>query len=442
MSGPASDPVRDRHDATFRILGVFPGPAAWLLLPAAGEGGEGDREHLSHLVAGLLDPDLPPGWCFVAAAARGDLAGALRELGTADDEISTYNRFVLAPGAEELDDVAARLGEDLRALVHAAAWAAGLDTEPAPRTEGPPELCSALDLVAASRSLERGDPEDARRLLGRAADRLAGRSAIFRGHLLAQLADLAGDDASAAMAFLDQAVAGLPEHRPAPVLASVVGDWCFRLGVLRHQLSGGRRQPLLAAIEAYQAALRQGVDAALDPELFGLIQNNLGLAYVALPMGEAGGRLQGAVAVQAFREALTVYDRDERTEAWASVQLNLANALQYLHSSHPAENLAQAAAIYEQVAAVRNAALDPVGYARLLANHGNALAHLGRFSEALDKLREADELFRRHGLERLADNVREQVSAIHERVGEGRAAAGEDAASDPPVEAVHSNSNP
>ena len=41
------------------------------------------------------------------------------------------------------------------------------------------------------------------------------------------------------------------------------------------------------------------------------------------------------IAVQGLREALKVYHSDTHPELWSSAQLNLANALQYLPTSHP-----------------------------------------------------------------------------------------------------------
>jgi ABC-type tungstate transport system substrate-binding protein len=40
---------------------------------------------------------------------------------------------------------------------------------------------------------------------------------------------------------------------------------------------------------------------------------------------------------------------------------------------------------------------DPLGYARLLANQGNALAHLGALRQATTKLQEARSIFRAQG---------------------------------------------
>jgi tetratricopeptide (TPR) repeat protein len=134
-------------------------------------------------------------------------------------------------------------------------------------------------------------------------------------------------------------------------------------------------------------------------------------------MSEGGNQLRMAVAVQSFREALRICDREAAPDLWASIQLNLANSLQYLTSSHPEENLVQAVELYEELITQRKKAFDPVGYGRILTNQANALAHLGIFPPALEKLQEARKLFEWHEERELAASAMELVGQIHEQVG-------------------------
>jgi hypothetical protein len=120
---------------------------------------------------------------------------------------------------------------------------------------------------------------------------------------------------------------------------------------------------------------------------------------------EASSQLRLGVAAQSLRSALTVYTRDEHPREWASVQLNLANSLVYTPSRHQADNLVEAAELYEAVLETRDRSTDPLGRARVLANQGNVLAHLGVFDDAKAKLYEARFLF-----EELGDN--ESVRAV------------------------------
>jgi hypothetical protein len=52
-----------------------------------------------------------------------------------------------------------------------------------------------------------------------------------------------------------------------------------------------------------------------------------------------------------------------------------------------------------------------------LSNQANALAHLGMFSPALEKLQEAHKLFEWHNEAELAASAMDLVGQIHEQVG-------------------------
>ena len=90
---------------------------------------------------------------------------------------------------------------------------------------------------------------------------------------------------------------------------------------------------------------------------------------------------------------LKIFTPENHPDRWASTQLNLANALVYLPSTHQAANIAEAVELYEAVLALRDRQSDPQGRARVLANQGNALAHLGLFDDAKARLIEARAIF-------------------------------------------------
>ena len=212
----------------------------------------------------------------------------------------------------------------------------------------------------------------------------------------------------------------LAGETPLPLLRA---DLWLNLGMTYQELANGQRGGLIEAVKCYQQALQLGLTLESQPEMYAMVQNNLALAYLAMPMVEASDQLRMGVSVQSLREALKVYQKDTHPELWSSTQLNLANALQYLPSSHPQENLIQAVEIYEELLQIRNKAYDPVGYARLLANQANALAHLGIFKHALEKLNEAYKLFHWHNETDLAASTLELVHQINENYGTVRAPA-------------------
>jgi tetratricopeptide (TPR) repeat protein len=137
-----------------------------------------------------------------------------------------------------------------------------------------------------------------------------------------------------------------------------------------------------------------------------------------MPTREASDRLRTGIAVQSFRKALEVCDRDRDPDMWASVTMNLASALQYLPSTHPEENLVQAVEAYEQVLEVRTEARDPVAHARVLLNQANALAHLGIFKPAIEKLAKALKLFSWHECGDEAATAKEMLDEIHSHMNE------------------------
>jgi tetratricopeptide (TPR) repeat protein len=191
----------------------------------------------------------------------------------------------------------------------------------------------------------------------------------------------------------------------------------LNLGIIYQEMARGQRSALLKAVQCYQEALRV-FTRDNHPELYALAQNNLALGYLSMPLQEASDQLRMGIAVQALREVLKIYTRETHPEQWASAQLNLANALQYLPSSHPQENLIQAVELYEEVLAVRDKWQDPIGYARLLANQGNALAHLGIFPHARPKLKEALSIFEAYGEQEAAFSLMGVLSQIEKAPGE------------------------
>jgi hypothetical protein len=93
-----------------------------------------------------------------------------------------------------------------------------------------------------------------------------------------------------------------------------------------------------------------------------------------------------------LREAAGALDPRQSPELWAGATLNLAKALQHVRSTHVEDNLWEAVTLYEEIFPVLSAR-DDIRKARVLANQGNALAHLGAFSRAIPRLNEARAIF-------------------------------------------------
>ena len=394
-------------------VGLWDPPAAFLLLPAA----EAPEAHAA-LLRGKLPEQLPRAWRFFALAVAGDTSAALEHLVEPTDPLTAYNRFVLAPSVRQWATLQHAWPEPLDVLFHAVGYYHGYtDRVPEPRgLRG--ELRAVVLAAAAAAALEAQRPFEALERLEQAIAEARTAVPVLAARLICQAAQLIlqqpGNDPHRA-ALLAREGLQLAGDSPLPLLQAQL--W-LHLGLAYHHTAEGRRSRLLEAVRCYQKALHHGIDKRTQPELYALVQNHLGLAYMAMPAREASDQLRMGIAVQAFREAVAAYDRDKTPDLWASAQMNLANALQYLPSSHPAENLAQAVEAYEQVLQVRDKALDPVGYARTLLNQANALAHLGQLRPALDRAAEARTLLRRWELQEEAQAAEELIDRIHAQLAD------------------------
>jgi tetratricopeptide (TPR) repeat protein len=163
-------------------------------------------------------------------------------------------------------------------------------------------------------------------------------------------------------------------------------------GTALHQLADAQPHRLIEAIRSYQSA-SVVLSEDRDPERFAVANMHIGIAYLSMPMSQASDQVRLGVAVQSLRAALRVFRPETHPWEWSSTQLNLANALQYLPSTHRRQNLEDAVEMYDQVLRHRSERDDPAGTARVLANQANALAHLGDFPSAEERYARARRLF-------------------------------------------------
>lgn len=396
-------------------LGIFALPAGYLVLPPSDKPAAGPA--LAALLRGEIPAEWPPEWQFYAHALAGEVSAALAALPPANDPVTRYNRYVLAGAPADDLTLHTLLEGELACLQGVAAFTMGHRREP-PSLDGATGEVRALALVAhAAAAIEQGDIPAADRHFAEAIAAAAPVSPALAGQIALNRAELAmqhGGELALITRWLQQAI----DYIPPESLSEVRARAAVQLGQLLQEHANGQRGPLQAAVRCYQEALRF-YRRETHPLEFAFIQNNLALAYLAMPMTEAGDRLRGAIAVQALRSALSVYHPDQHPHEWTSARLNLANALQYVHSARPAEHLLEAVAIYEDLLQRRDPIADPAGYARILANLGNALAHLGIFAEARERLLQAEQLFAQIGDEPAMMTVRELLANIdqHEAVG-------------------------
>lgn len=388
-------------------IGIFPMPANFLLLPESWS----NSDDLNNLLKGIF----PKSDSFYKFAIDGENEKALAEL-IDDSPESKFNRFILNSSPEVYHQLKEELTGDYRKLLDVAAFTLNYIPEPPTVENLDGELLAFVLMANATHKIEQGEIETAINLLQEAADISKPVSPILYGQILTSLAETQhqffGANANVVQTYKN-AIEALKKSELETTKASLQ----MNLGICYQEISGGNRGALLEAVKCYQDALKF-FSRENFPEEFAFAQNNLALAYLSIPMTEASDQLRVAIAIQALREALKVYKKETHGELWASTQLNLANALQYAPTSHPQENLEESVRIYEEILEVRRPTENPIGYARLLANQGNALAHLGIFEHAIPKLNEAMSIFNQVEDADSANAVSEQLSVISQQIAE------------------------
>lgn len=371
-------------------LGIAPLPAGYLVLPA----GAAAEAVAPILLRGQRPEQWPAALRFYQAALDQDLEGALAALSGDDSALARYNRFVLQSDPATLAELQQELHGDLAALLALVGYTLGWIDQPPAATSAHGEICANILIAHAAQAFEQGDPAQAEALLQQAIDAARHVSPLLAGQLLSDLGQArqqrVGGDAGTIQIYRE--ALRMLQSTNSPIRAQVA----LQLGLLYHEQARGQRPALLEAVKCYQEALRF-YSRSNQPEIYAQIQSNLALAYLAMPLTEASDQLRMGIGVQALREALTIYTPEHYPEQWASTQLNLANALQYLPSAHPQDHLIEAVELYEAILQSPVAPQEPIRRARLLANQGNALAHLGIFDHARSKLSEAELLFQQVG---------------------------------------------
>ncbi|BBX63099.1 hypothetical protein MSAS_22730 [Mycobacterium saskatchewanense] len=368
-------------------LGAFPLPLGYLLIPA----GEENDAVRSTLLEGNEPAAWPEGLRAHELALSGDVDAALAQL-SADDPVTRYNRFVLQPDGVDTDRLRADLGE-FGVLVDLVLFTIGARDMPPEADDATGELAAVALSAQASHAVAQGNPATAVALLMRAAEAAAEVSSCLEGVLIGAAGSIGRDtDDASAQPRLERALRLLDG---ADGLRVARAELHLTIAGLIHERAQDNPGVLAQAIPHYHSAL-QLVLREEAPLLWASAHANLATAYLTMPMVEASGQLRLGVAAQSLRSALKVYTPERYPEQWASVQLNLANSLVYTPSKHQADNLVEAVELYEGVLATRSRESDPLGRARVLANQGNALAHLGIFDQAKAKLYEARFLFEEH----------------------------------------------
>ena len=403
-------------------LGVLPWPAGLLVVPE-------DERIRRQLVRGVVPTEWPADWEVVRLALADSPTEAADAI-AGNHDIARYNRNVLVGGDGAWESFTTE-DPDLQALAAVAAYSVGVRDLPPDVGSTTGEIAAVVRSARASAAFEAGNPKAAvEELRAGAAAAEEAQSFILAASLLANAAETLREqlgDPEGAVATVDAALRLIPRHLddnvryfPPPELW---GELHVTRALARQELAVRNPGLLLATTQDLNEALKVFLEDT-HPEQFAACNSHLALAYLVIPMSSEGDRLRVGVAVTSLRAALRVYQPDTHPALWASTQMNLANALQYLPSVHQEDNLDEAVNLYEELLQYRSEESDPLGTARILANQGNALGHLGVFSDARERLERSRRIFQAHGDADGVATVDEILASLEEAVATASSAGG------------------
>ncbi|MHB8188873.1 MAG: tetratricopeptide repeat protein [Ferrimicrobium sp.] len=404
-------------DFNLQPLGVFSLPAGMLLFAdSAASAGVA-----TSLLCGMIPKQFPPEVRFYEEAIRGAPTAQIMEALPPSGVVRDYNTLVLNPTKERYEALVGSCNGDLRLLVRLQGYMNDYCDVPDPVDADSPIVKALIIASSASESLGVRDVSGASVLLREAVGTVDRISPVFAASLEAELGQILLQDEGRC----EEGIAALRhalDMLHGTDLRELTAEVHLNIGIALHQRLVEDPRALKEAVGHYLDAARL-VTAESSPVVFGTAHMNLALAYLSMPMLEASDQLRFGVALASLRYAEAVFDRDTYPESWASVRLNLANALVYAPSSRQEENLIEAVEVYEELLEIRDRFEDPIGYARVSANLGNVLGHLGRFDSAKAKLHDARSIFEEFQMLPETASIREMLDHI-ERERVGRASAG------------------
>ena len=383
-------------------IGLLPLPYSFLLLPYI----DNWKRYIEDLVR-LRFEKLPEEWHFIGYVAEGNLEEATENVKIFQKgELREYNLAILQRHEEDVLKLMNFFKNELLKNMMKLLYNLNRGETFVFEVERPDFKAFVL-FVNAQVTMSKGRFTEALSLLDTALKEIGHESPIFRAYMLFKkglaIRDSKGDSYQLISLFED--ILKVLKETGASWLK---GEIHFQVGNMYSTFGN-----LTEAIKNYDAALMY-VQREKDPYTWALIHNNKGLAYLSIPTQDLEDQFRLAMGVQFIKKALEVFTKDRYPEEWASATLNYANALQYLPSGNPIKNLTTAVSLYKEVVEYRKQKGNKEGYARALANMGNALAHLGKLEEAKRNLTEAKYIFIECGLLEEAQAVDEILEEIRE----------------------------
>ncbi len=405
-------------DIEAQPLGIFSWPAGMMLI----EGSSWNQDVLKALGSGKYPREYPPGLNYLETAlSGGDTELVLKQLldqASPDNVVVDFNLLVVDPTFERYFGLCKVATGDFLALVQLQGYINNYCTLPEVDSAKSPLVRSLLCSAKASELLAANDRVGSISNLRAAISYSTSVSPILAAAHRSDLAEILmrdGRNGVEAIGLWRQALIDLTHSD----LNGLKAQIHLSLAIALQVVQSGHPNALREAVGHYLDATRL-VSAESDPLIFGTAHMNLGLAYLSMPMTDASDQLRYGIAISSLRQAVAAFDRELYLESWAGARLNLANALVYAPSSHANDNLTEALSMYEELLQIKRDLQDPVGYARICANQGNVMAHLGMYDYAKAKLHEARSIFEEFNMLAETATIREILDGIErERVGRG-----------------------
>ncbi len=386
------------RDISPQGVGILPSYLSLLILPYVK-----NWEKYIDKVLKLDFSEIPEEWEFFKHVYKGDKETAIKKLEDIEEEnVKIYNLSVLT--GKITDTVKDNFLRFILNYLHGNKESIDEYIEKEEKKE-----LKALLLLIKARDIYRFNRSEALKLIDRAIAEVSGLSPLFHANLLllkAKIIQERGINYPLLQLYLE--IEKIVKDTYADFIKAEVN---YQVGNIL--LAFGNTEE---AIKHLHKAL-EFYTKERDSYTYALINNSLGLAYVSQPPVSQEDQIRLALGVQHFKKALEVFTKESYPEEWASTSLNYANALIYLPTYNPAKNINKAIEIYKEVLEYRRKKGPKESLARVLANLGNALAHIGKFEEAQKYLKEAKSIF-------LSCKMEEEVRAIEEILSEIEAVKG------------------
>lgn len=353
--------------------------------------------------------DLPKEWSFLEHIYKGEFESAEKALSEiSEPDVKNYNLFLLHTSTGRVsmgDRESYKIKDKTLNFITSLINSDDLNGADIVHKDLRDDVTAVVNFILYQIKRAQRDIESALKYLDKAIVLINDSNPVFKARLLLEKARSLQESKGTSYALIQLFQEVIELVRDLEV-KDVLGEAYFHLGNAYSAFGN-----IQEATTHYYKALDYFTEET-NPYMFALIHNNLGLTYLSTPAVDIEDQVRLALGVQHLKKALTIFTKDTYPTEWASATMNYANALQYLPTANPLKNLLKAVDLYQEVIEFRRQVGDEVGYARAMANLGNALAHLGRLAEAREKLNKAKEIFAKYGMKDEIEGVSEILIEI------------------------------